>query len=40
MQMEVYLHSACKPLGEIEFNRDDGQTEWDFKAECEGMCGL
>ena len=40
MQMEVYLHSACKPLGEIEFHRDDGQSEWDFKAECEGMCGL
>lgn len=40
MRMEVYLHSECKPLGEIEFNRDDGQTEWDFKSECEGMCGL
>lgn len=40
MRMEVYLHSACKPLDQIEFNHDDGQAEWDFKSECEGMCGL
>jgi hypothetical protein len=40
MRMEVYLHNDCIPLDKIEFQHDDGQTAWDFKSECEGMCGL
>lgn len=42
MNMEVYLHSSCKPLSEIDFDSDTdkGQQEWDFTSECEGMCGI
>jgi hypothetical protein len=42
MKMEVYLHNSCKPLSEIDFDNDvdKGQLTWDFKAECEGMCGI
>lgn len=42
MRMEVYLHNSCKPLDEIDFDSDEqkGQQVWDFKAECEGMCGV
>jgi hypothetical protein len=41
MQMTIYLHNECKPLDEIQFEApDDGQQQWDFKSECEGMCGL
>ena len=41
-KMEVYLHSSCKPLSEINFDSDEqkGQQVWDFQAECEGMCGI
>ncbi len=42
LRMEVYLHNSCKPLSEVDFDSDEdkGQQVWDFKAECEGMCGL
>ena len=42
MKMEVYLHNSCKPLDQIDFDSDEdkGQMTWDFKAECEGMCGV
>lgn len=41
LKMEVFLHNSCKPLSQVSFTKDpDGQQEWDFKAECEGMCGL
>ena len=42
LKMEVYLHKSCKPLSEVDFDNDEdkGQMTWDFKAECEGMCGL
>jgi len=40
MRMEVYLHNECIPLDKVHFDKSDGQTEWDFKSECEGMCGL
>ena len=41
MQMTVYIHNQCKPLDEISFDEiSDNQQEWDFKSECEGMCGL
>ena len=41
MEMTAYLHRSCKPLGEIDFDSDEdkGQLTWDFKAECEGLCG-
>lgn len=40
--MEVYLHNTCKPLDEIDFedHTSCGQKEWDFGAECDGMCGM
>jgi hypothetical protein len=42
MKMEVYLHSSCKPLSDIDFDSDEdkGQLGFDFQSECEGMCGL
>ena len=42
MKMTVFLHNSCKPLDEIDFDSDEqkGQMVWDFKAECEGMCGI
>ena len=42
LKMEVYLHSSCRPLDEIDFDSDEdkGQQVWDFKSECEGMCGV
>ena len=42
MKMEVYLHNSCKPLSEIDFDSDEdkGQMGWDFRSECEGMCGV
>lgn len=42
MKMEIYIHSSCKPLAEIDFDSDidKGQQVWDFQAECEGMCGV
>jgi len=38
----VYIHSSCKPLGEIDFDNDQdkGQGVFDFQSECEGMCGV
>ena len=35
----MYLHNSCVPINEIDFNEDDGQFAFDFKDECEGMCG-
>ena len=42
MKMDAYLHRSCKPLDEVDFDSDEdkGQLTWDFKAECEGMCGV
>lgn len=42
MRFEVFLHRACKPLDQIDFDspEDKGQQTFDFAAECEGMCGL
>ena len=41
-KMEVFLHRSCQPLAEIDFDNDEdkGQMTWDFRAECEGMCGI
>lgn len=42
LKMEVYLHTSCKPLDQVDFDspEDKGQLGFDFKSECEGMCGL
>jgi len=42
LNMSVYLHNSCKPLGEVDLDSDEdrGQQTWDFQAECEGMCGV
>lgn len=34
----LYLHSACKPLDQVEFQNGTGWLS--FGAECEGMCGV
>lgn len=41
-QMEVFLHTSMKPIGEIDFDNDTdkGQVLFDFSSECEGMCGV
>lgn len=38
MRGKTYLHSSCKPLGEVEFKADK-QNDM-FGNECEGMCGV
>jgi len=41
LRIEVYLHKSCKPLDKVDFSdKDAGQLGFDFKSECEGMCGL
>lgn len=41
LRIEVYLHKSCKPLDQVDFtDKDAGQLGFDFKSECEGMCGL
>jgi hypothetical protein len=42
MRMSVFLNVQRKPLREIDFDseEDKGQQNFDFKSECEGMCGL
>jgi hypothetical protein len=42
LRMEMYLHRQCIPLDKINFDseEDKGQLNFDFQAECEGMCGI
>lgn len=42
LNMPVFLHQSAKPLDQVDFDTDEekGQLTWDFKAECEGMCGV
>ena len=35
----LYLHKSCKPLDEINFDKNQSQRD-TFGNECEGMCGL
>lgn len=37
---ECFLHRSLKPLDEIDFNEAEGQFDFGFDNECEGMCGL
>jgi hypothetical protein len=41
-QHHVFLHNSRKPLKDVNFNsaEDDGQIEFGFLEECEGMCGI
>jgi hypothetical protein len=36
---ELYLHSSCKPIDEIDFDPQTDQLDL-FNNECEGMCGI
>jgi len=43
MDAEMFLHSSCKPLVQIEFNpkpKDDRQMSMPFYRECLGVCGV
>jgi hypothetical protein len=50
MEMGLFLHRKCKPLEELDFQAliDEKkkkkskveELDFDFKSECEGMCGL
>ena len=35
-----YLHRSLQPLDQVDFGANDGQIEWGFQQECEGMCGI
>ena len=38
---EIYLHSKCIPIDEIDFDEDENADQLDlFVNECEGMCGV
>ena len=37
LEMEVFLHSSCKPLSDVQF---DGEGDRSWINECEGMCGV
>lgn len=39
LRMELYVHRQCVPLDEVDFTKTI-QPEFDFMAECEGMCGV
>ena len=37
---QIYVHRSCKPLDEVEFNKDETDKQLDmFNNECSGMCG-
>jgi len=36
---EIYLHSSCKPIDEVEFDQKTDQLDL-FTNECEGYCGV
>jgi hypothetical protein len=44
MNDQMWLHRACKPLDEIDFDKSPkdakGQSFFSFSSECEGMCGV
>jgi len=37
--MKNYTHRSCKPLDEVEFNKEDNQLDM-FENACEGLCGV
>lgn len=40
---EIFLHRSCKPIDEIDFEKEKNKKQLDFEFgilnECEGMCG-
>ena len=37
---QIYVHRSCKPLDEVEFDKDETDKQLDmFNNECSGMCG-
>lgn len=44
MSQQMYLHRSCKPLEQVQFNPRmtvrEMQTNLQFAAECEGVCGV
>ena len=39
LDSRLYLHSACRPINEIDFENSN-QQKLGFLMECEGMCGV
>jgi len=38
---EIFLHKECKPISEIDFNKDTKLKQLDlFTEECDGICAL
>lgn len=37
LKARAYLHQSCRPIDEVDFDKDDGQGQ--FVMECEGLCG-
>lgn len=37
---KIFLHRSCLPLDQAVFDPHEGQTEFGFGNECEGMCGV
>ena len=35
---EVYVHKSCKPIIEVDLNKEDNQLDL-FDGLCEGYCG-
>ena len=35
---DLYLHRSCLPLPQVPLN--EGQGEFDWGNECDGMCGV
>jgi hypothetical protein len=42
LKAEAFVHRSGKPLDEVDLStqQDRGQQEFEFDAECEGMCGV
>lgn len=35
-----YLHSSCKPIDQVDFDRPEDKGQINWLDECEGMCGI
>ena len=36
----TYLHKSLKPLDQVDFDEAQGELDFGFENECEGMCGV
>ena len=34
-----YMRRSCHPLGDFDFEAETGGPDFDFRSECEGVCG-